>query len=116
MSLEKFQGETDKCTITAVSIGPIRELIPAEHHKAWSQYDVEGGVAKLDRDHYIVTYDNEGYLRTEYFIVPNSKRGYMKSNIKTVLEKNKLGPFPLEWVGCTVLVEYDRNGYASISK
>ena len=116
MSLEQFQSDEGKAKILSVTIGDIRDDISEEHWKSWSQYDKEGKTPKLDRDHYHVTYDDQGYERTEFLMIPLSKRGYMKSNAKKVIDKNPdLGANPLEWPGKMIKVVYDREGYVSIA-
>ena len=124
MSLESYISDTGVAKIVSVTVGPIRTEIAEEHWKAWSQYDAKAKaswsgvtpfVAKLDRDHYHITIDDDGFERTEYFIVPMNKRGYNKSGIKEVLVKNGFGPDPTEWSG-VIAVVYDKDGYVKIAR
>ena len=115
MSLNDFIANESKAKIVGVKIMPLREGIAEEHWAAWTKYDVEGKPSKLDRDHYAISYDDQGFERTEFFLVPKSKRGYMKSNIKAILEKNGFSAEPEKWEGVIDIV-YDKEGYVSIAR
>ena len=115
MSLNDFIPDEGVAKIVKVEIVKLRDHIAKEHWKAWSAYDVDGRVAKLDRDHYAITIDDNGFERTEFFIVPKSKRGYNQSGIKSVLEKNGFSADPEKWTG-EIAIVYSKEGYVSIAR
>ena len=117
MSLENYTSTTSEADLSGVRIGPIRDIIDEKYWSKFTQYDEEGKTAKLDRDHYIITYLEPGsiYPREEFFVVPYNRRGFLKSGIKEIMLRNNFGPNPLEWTG-KIIMEFDKKGYAKLAR
>lgn len=116
MSYEDFQSTEYSATVTAVHIKPLKEFIEEEDRLVkWEKFDEEGDRPTREVDHVQVTIDLGSYEKG--FILgrdPGSRQGYTRSNVKKFIDKNGLPAIASQWIGKSVQMRDDAQGFPEI--
>jgi hypothetical protein len=105
VNMEKYQQESYNGKIIDVAEGKVRDFIKPE---------VLDKFGEPDKACIQITVDMDGSVSRQIFTIPKVQ-GYAKSNLKRILEKNKLPNDTKKWVGKTVQMATDSKGFMHIA-
>lgn len=103
--------------ILSVEIMPLKDFIEEEDRlRKWEKYDEEGDTPTREIDHVIVNIDLGTYEKE--FIMgrnPTNRQGYQRSNVKKFIDKNGLPPTTDGWVGKSVQMKDNADGFPEVA-